>query len=412
MKLGQRKTTEIEPGTFKRPAHGVSWRSDQVALPLQGLPAWQSNGGLDRDHNDRLKPYWLEVTPPKIEGQLTRIHFVGVFGLYAEGETDGTVGATISVGEDRQGRGKIHLTKGRHYHDSQELMAAHRLTGDGASIETVGECEIAGATHRVDLLTIDIPSGLKTGAVRLKDCGTPASFLIFDVFFELVPTGSCPFKSRSGGVALSEVAAVVRLGDRDTLRKALDQLEEALSRANDLDEAKGEALTFIAVVTAAMLEMGGSRAMHRVQLESARKLDRMSDVPDIMRETRTIVENIASSLNSTQVNPSAALVDRAITIVNRNFATNITDGSVARQLNVSTSHFRFLFREITGQPFHKYLIALRLEKAKKLLLEASMPISDIAHAVGFNGLAHFSRAFTQRYGMTPSNMRRKGAGRV
>ncbi|HEY3781796.1 MAG TPA: AraC family transcriptional regulator [Fimbriimonadaceae bacterium] len=363
---------------------------------------------MDRNNPDRSKPFSLEILPPSVHGLLARIHVIGVFALHAAEEQPGTMGASITVGEDRDPVAKIELINGRHYSDAYDLRCVGRLTGDGASIETVGATTINDKKCRVDLLTIDVMKESTLKPIRIRDFGTPASFVIYDLFYEFSPIASCPFKTRSGGVALSELAAVVRVGDRVTLRSALDQLEAALQKSGDLDEAKGEALTFLAVVTAAMLEMGGPRSMHRIQLESARKLDSLKTIDQVITETRTIVENTVSILTGTLGSPSAILVDRALSILNRNFAKNLTDGSVAEQLNLSTSHFRYLFKEVTGQPFHKYLIALRLERARKLLLEANMPVSEVAAAVGFNGLAHFSRAFAQRFAVSPTNLRRSG----
>jgi AraC-like DNA-binding protein len=406
MKLGNRRTTEIESGSFRRPQSGPIFVSRDCTLPLQGLPAWQSNGGADVQDSNRFKPFSLEIQPPKVNGMLCRVHFVGVFALYASEELHGTLGATITVGDDREPIGKLALVCGRHYTDAADKAELHRLTGDGASIESIGTCEIAGVTCRVDQLTFDLPPESRIFPIRFRDLGTPASFIIFDVFYEYQPVATCPFKSRSGGVALSELAAVVRVGDRVTLRRALDQLEDAVMRTPSPDEIKGECLTFIAVVVAAMLEMGGTRSMHRVQLEAARKLDALEKPADVVRETRVIVEHLFSSLSGAIGSPSSILVDRAISILNRNFAKNLTDTAVAEQLNLSTSHFRFLFKEVTGQPFHKYLIGLRLEKARRLLLEANMPVSDVAASVGFNGLAHFSRAFAQRFAVSPTSLRR------
>lgn len=58
----------------------------------------------------------------------------------------------------------------------------------------------------------------------------------------------CPFHSQTGGIALSEIGGIVRCGDRYRLGKALAQLERSLMLTDDLDEARGEALTFIAMV--------------------------------------------------------------------------------------------------------------------------------------------------------------------
>ena len=83
---------------------------------------------------------------------------------------------------------------------------------------------------------------------------------------------------------------------------------------------------------------------------------------------------------------------------------------MAQQLGLSTSHFRYLFKQATGQPFHKYLVSLRLEKARRMLVEQGLPVSTVAKAVGFSALSHFSRAFAQRFSVSPTSLRRGGEG--
>jgi AraC-like DNA-binding protein len=339
------------------------------------------------------------------------VHLIGVFALYATKteEAPGTIGATLQLGDERETFFRTELLNGRHYSDATDDAFASRTNGDGTSIATVGEIALPQGFARVDHLVIDVAYEERPRYFRFKDLGSPASFILFDVLFETEEPTGCPFHSASGGVGLSEVSAIVRVGDRVRLAKALDQLEAGLKGAADLDEARGQALTFLAMVTAATLELGGSREMHRVQLEAAREMDRLVSPSEIGASARRYVEEIAGDLFKPVASPSSHLVDRALAIVERNFARDLTDATVAAQLGLSTSHFRFLFREATGQPFHKYLVALRLEKARQMLLADDVPVSTVARAVGFAGLSHFSRAFAQRFQVSPTSIRRQGA---
>ena len=221
-------------------------------------------------------------------------------------------------------------------------------------------------------------------------------------------TRGCPFHSQTGGVSLSELGGVVRCGDRYRLNQALEQLVKSILRTEELDEARGEALTFIAMVTAATLELGAPRHMHRVQLDAARSLDRAQTHEEIARISTSIVEDVVGRLMDPDLSPSQLLIDRALDYLGRNYHRELNDDLVARELGLSTSHFRHLFKEATGQPFRKYLMSLRLEKARTMLVEGHAPIGEIAVEVGFTGLAHFSRAFAQRFAATPSSMRRGG----
>lgn len=307
---------------------------------------------------------------------------------------------------------RVDLANGRHYFDAMGLEPVHSVPGDGTSLETIGRAEWRGTPIRIDVLRIDIPPGSNPKSVRFRDLGTPASFAILDLFFGFEGIRGCPFHSGQGGVSLSEVPAIVRVGDRVRMREALDQLEAGILATENLDEARGEALTFLAVATAAMLEIGGSREMHRVQLDAARSFERLCTQPEIAASVRLYVSRVAPRLFEEETEPNAPLLNRAMALIERNFARKLSDASIAEHLGLSTSHFRHLFRRATGQPFHRYLVSLRLEKARQMLAERDMPVTEVASAVGFCGLSHFSRAFTQRFAASPSQVRRTGESAV
>ncbi len=403
------KKSRIVLAEFARGDSGVVWKDGEADLELSGLSAWQSNGGPGRGHPARALPYTLRIDLPETSERLVKVYFYGVFALWAEPSIEGpsSIGAVLTIGDERTPLTRIDFLSRRHYDDAGQLEKPERILGDGTSLRTVGSVIIDGKKARVDEVTVDVPEGPPPASLWFRDMGTPASFVIFDVALEYEQTASgCPFHSGGGGVSLADLPGIMRVGDRVRFGKAIEQLEQALLHAGDLDEARGEALTFIAVVTASMLEMGGSRSMHRVQLQSARLLDELTELSDIAREAKRIVEDVASATMSEPASEGDKLMDRAITLIHRNYSKDLNDETVAEQLGLSRSHFRFLFKNATHQPFHKYLTAVRLEEAKKLLLEAELPVTKVAMSVGFASLSHFSRAFAQRFGVSPTNLRR------
>jgi AraC-like DNA-binding protein/ligand-binding sensor protein len=78
---------------------------------------------------------------------------------------------------------------------------------------------------------------------------------------------------------------------------------------------------------------------------------------------------------------------------------------VARAVNTSTFYFCKLFKRITGINFTDYLSRVRIEKAKNLLLNPSLRISEIAFEVGFQSLTHFNRVFKKIVGQSPTEYR-------
>jgi AraC-like DNA-binding protein len=408
--MSRNQQTVFVTAEFPRPDSGPIFNPQQSALDgaFSGETAWQSNGGPHRGHPARSLPFSMEAKIDPEIGPIVRLHLLGILALHAakHEEALGTLGASIQLNTARETIFRQDLLNGRHYRDSRDLTPLSIVNGDGTSVKTVGSCEVGGQLMRVDLLTIDVPPGVSIESIRFKDLGSPASFVIFDLAVEHAVSKGCPFHVHSGGISLGEIGSSIRIGDRVKYSKALEQMEAALLATEDLDEARGEALTFLAVVTAATIEIGGSREMHRALLESAREFDALTSILDIAEAVKRRAESVSSVVFKEMQGPSSYLVDRALAMVERNYAKNLTDASVAATLGLSTSHFRFLFKEATGQPFHKFLVSLRLEKAKHMLVEEEIAVSAVAKAVGFAGLSHFSRAFTQRFQVSPTTIRR------
>jgi AraC family transcriptional regulator len=75
---------------------------------------------------------------------------------------------------------------------------------------------------------------------------------------------------------------------------------------------------------------------------------------------------------------------------------------------MSPYHFVRTFRERTGVPPVRFLGALRVEVAKRLLIETDDSILNICHQVGYTGLGSFSTRFTDLVGLSPGRFRQLG----
>jgi transcriptional regulator GlxA family with amidase domain len=73
---------------------------------------------------------------------------------------------------------------------------------------------------------------------------------------------------------------------------------------------------------------------------------------------------------------------------------------MAKKMGVGYRHFRRLFQESTGLPPHQYVLNLRLNHAKRLLL--TLPVAEVAARVGFDDPLYFSRMFKKKIGIAPT----------
>lgn len=84
--------------------------------------------------------------------------------------------------------------------------------------------------------------------------------------------------------------------------------------------------------------------------------------------------------------------------------------SLATYLGYSSKYSSTLFRQVMGEGFSTYLRRLRLERATRLLREASVPVASVAGSVGFQDVFAFSHFFKRWVGCSPSEYRRKAGG--
>jgi AraC-like DNA-binding protein len=78
---------------------------------------------------------------------------------------------------------------------------------------------------------------------------------------------------------------------------------------------------------------------------------------------------------------------------------------VAKAVNISGNHLSEKFKQVTGVNFVDYVARTRFEKARGLLQNRSLRISEIAFAVGFQSLSQFNRVFKKLSGKSPSAYR-------
>ncbi|GER09568.1 hypothetical protein VHAB30_07200 [Variovorax boronicumulans] len=97
---------------------------------------------------------------------------------------------------------------------------------------------------------------------------------------------------------------------------------------------------------------------------------------------------------------------RIVDYIEADLSRPFTIEDLARVAGVSPRHFIRAFRESSGQTPLRFVYSLRLERAKEFLLDPRRTATEIALDCGFSHAQHFSTAFKQATGMTPSEFRR------
>jgi len=104
-------------------------------------------------------------------------------------------------------------------------------------------------------------------------------------------------------------------------------------------------------------------------------------------------------------NAEPPVITRAKQFIIEHQTEELSLEQVAAAVHTSKFYFCKMFKKATGINFTDYLSRLRTERAKNLLLNPNLRVSEIAYEVGFQSLTHFNRVFKRIAGRSPTNYR-------
>lgn len=206
--------------------------------------------------------------------------------------------------------------------------------------------------------------------------------------------------------SLKWISIYLEKGQKEKLSQALSRLFEDLSSQKYmgysnvmqiLNQLVSDLVQYIVGSHIRMTEFfeDESQIYHQLWMKQT-----LSDVQEWLIPIYNSVMEYQSNMGS-----NMKYVQQAMEYAKQNFSEGITIDLIAQHLGISYSYLRKIFKAATGQNLVDYLNVLRLEQAKKLLLETDLTIREISAKCGYNHERSFSRAFLQAENMTPGKFR-------
>ncbi|GAA3150498.1 AraC family transcriptional regulator [Streptomyces rameus] len=106
------------------------------------------------------------------------------------------------------------------------------------------------------------------------------------------------------------------------------------------------------------------------------------------------------------------LIEYAVNTIRERYHEPLSLDELAQSAMVSKFHFLRTFRRVTGVTPGRFLSAVRLQEAKRLLLTTPLNVSDISVQVGYSSTGSFTRRFTESVGCSPTQYRQRRRGRA
>ncbi len=116
---------------------------------------------------------------------------------------------------------------------------------------------------------------------------------------------------------------------------------------------------------------------------------------------------VSNQLLVQQAHAEPPMIALAKQFIREHQGEELSLSAVAKAVNTSTFYFCKMFKRATSLHFTQYLSRVRIEKAKNLLLNPNLRVSEIAYEVGFQSLTHFNRVFKKVVGESPTAYRKQ-----
>lgn len=140
--------------------------------------------------------------------------------------------------------------------------------------------------------------------------------------------------------------------------------------------------------------------------KSLQRLDLCTTLPRWQTELcRQLNAQVQEKL-TTKLDNVAAYSQQAKQYIDRHYQENITLEKLATQLGINAAYLSVVFKNDLQMNYSKYLLMMRMEKAKELLRCCEWNLTEIAHAVGYDRTAYFSSAFRTYTGLHPKEYQR------
>ncbi len=152
---------------------------------------------------------------------------------------------------------------------------------------------------------------------------------------------------------------------------------------------------------------GGANAdsIFRLNEQFLELISRQNSIEDISLLLLEVAEGFMSAMfNGTD--KGNLHIRKALRYIAAHYAEPLRISDVAGKLPLSPDYFATLFRKTVGESFNAYLMRIRIEESKLLLLSTSDTLTDIAIATGFSDQSYFCKAFKKHVGISPGKYRR------
>lgn len=202
----------------------------------------------------------------------------------------------------------------------------------------------------------------------------------------------------------------VAKGEKSNAQSVLDQLIAPVMYITgvDLDVIKSRILELVVLLSRAALEGGADvEQIFGLNYRYLQDIRRCSSTDELTSWLRRIINRFGDLVFDLRNVKHTKTVLRSLCFMRENFYEQISLKDAAAQVGLSPDYLGKFFRQEIGRSFSEFLNGLRIEEAKRLLINSTASLGDIGYACGFEDQSYFTRVFRKSVETTPSMYRER-----
>lgn len=190
---------------------------------------------------------------------------------------------------------------------------------------------------------------------------------------------------------------------KDSFERIYEQIGSAKLRSY---EARSWLIRAYMSAISALEDKTASDVDFEQKIQSLKTLARGSaSISQIREDNNDLLEEIIQRFDQSS-NPQNTLIQQVIEYTDKNYMENLTLEHISRKFGINVTYFCKLFKAVVGLTYVEYLTVRRINEAKNLLRNDSLPSYQIASMVGYQNPEYFSKTFKRITGKSPKEYKR------
>jgi len=209
-----------------------------------------------------------------------------------------------------------------------------------------------------------------------------------------------------------EIVAKIRLGDRIGAKEILYQLLAIIlvQYLENFELLKISILELLIILSRAAVEAGAKiEEMLGMRYGFVTELARIRDQETLCLWVVKVLEKLTDGIYETRHAKNYQRLKKTLDFIEAHYDDSLTVGDIAKEVYLSSSRLSHIIKSELGITLGDYISKVRIDKAKVLLKERELPISQIALEVGFPDQSYFTKVFKKIERCTPKAFRQNAS---